>query len=173
MTQHVSRLPLALDPLIAEAKRRMRKRRGLAVALVVVLVAGSVGATLGLRGGGSHAVPVALLKLIHSGNNNGVTGRTVEVYGPSSRSAINKASSGAVMKDTPAERSGCYLVVYHGRFEAPSSPGPPPPGVKPRHYPVMTNVWCAAEGYTDYGVGYRACPSQCRLGGPIVVALKR
>ena len=113
--------------------------------------------------GGSHRLPV-----IHS-DNKGVTGKTVEVYGPSSRSAINKADSGAVMKDTPAERNGCYLIVYHGHFEWHG----PSVGAKPRHYAVLTNVWCAKEGGTDWGVSHRACPSRCRLRGPIVVALKR
>jgi hypothetical protein len=56
MTQHVGRLPLELDPLIAEAKQRMRKRRALAAVLAVVLVAGAIGATLGLRT--SHSVAI-------------------------------------------------------------------------------------------------------------------
>jgi hypothetical protein len=40
----------SLDPLIAEAKRRMRRRRFLVVSAGVVLVAGAVGALLALRG---------------------------------------------------------------------------------------------------------------------------
>jgi hypothetical protein len=46
------RLPLSLDPLIPEAKRRMRRRRLLVAGLVVALSAGATGATLALRGPG-------------------------------------------------------------------------------------------------------------------------
>lgn len=48
MSEHASRLPLSLDPLIAEAKRRARQRRMLLVAAVVLALAGG-GATLALR----------------------------------------------------------------------------------------------------------------------------
>ena len=47
MTTHVSRLPFALDRLMAEAKRRMRRRR-IAVVLLVLL-AGAAALTLALR----------------------------------------------------------------------------------------------------------------------------
>jgi hypothetical protein len=168
MTSHALQLPRWFDPLIEEAKRRMRKRRALAAVLAVVLVAGAIGATLGLRGGGSHRLPASLLTLIRSGNDKGVTGKTVEVYGPASRSAVNEADSGTVIKDTPAERNGCYLIVYHGLFEGENPSGGPLP-----HYPILTNVWCAKEGYTDYGDDNRLSPAVARLGGPVAVALKR
>jgi hypothetical protein len=50
MTVHVPRLSLSLDPLIAEAKRRMRRRRCLVVVATVALGAGAAGALLALRG---------------------------------------------------------------------------------------------------------------------------
>jgi hypothetical protein len=60
MTLHVPRLPFALDPLIAEAKRRARQRRLLVVALALALVSAGVGAAFALRpspsGSGSGAV---------------------------------------------------------------------------------------------------------------------
>jgi hypothetical protein len=55
MTLHVPRLPFALDPLIAEAKRRARQRRYLLTLSALILVALATGLTLGFRssGGGS------------------------------------------------------------------------------------------------------------------------
>jgi hypothetical protein len=52
MSAHASRTPFELDPLIAEAKRRMKQRRLLVATLVAVLAGGAVGATLALRGPG-------------------------------------------------------------------------------------------------------------------------
>jgi hypothetical protein len=50
MTMHVQRLPISLDPLIAEAKRRMRRRRFLVVTAAIALVAGAAGLVLAMRG---------------------------------------------------------------------------------------------------------------------------
>jgi hypothetical protein len=47
MTMH-ARLPFSLDPLIAEAKRRMRKRRVLILVLAVLIGGGAAGATVAL-----------------------------------------------------------------------------------------------------------------------------
>ncbi|HJQ74591.1 MAG TPA: hypothetical protein VJ814_06880 [Gaiellaceae bacterium] len=59
MTLHVPRLPFSLDPLIAEAKRRMRRRRLLVVtvALAALTLAGSVVATRSPGGPGSAGPP--------------------------------------------------------------------------------------------------------------------
>lgn len=62
MTLHIPRLPFALDPLIAEAKRRARQRRVLVALIAVVVVAAGAVLTVELRGQGSvapvPAVPV-------------------------------------------------------------------------------------------------------------------
>ena len=50
MLSHVPRLPFSLDPLIAEAKRRMRRRRLLGAALVLALAGVAAAATFALRG---------------------------------------------------------------------------------------------------------------------------
>jgi hypothetical protein len=49
MALHVPRLPFSLDPLLAEAKRRMRRRRVLVAIVSVGFAGASVGATLALR----------------------------------------------------------------------------------------------------------------------------
>lgn len=49
MTSDAPRLPLELDPLIAEAKRRMRRRRGLVIGALVVAAATAVTLALALR----------------------------------------------------------------------------------------------------------------------------
>lgn len=45
---HVPRLPFSLDPLIAEAKRRMRRRRLILALLAVVAIGGATGAAIAL-----------------------------------------------------------------------------------------------------------------------------
>jgi hypothetical protein len=69
----LSRLPFSLDPLMAEAKRRARQRRGL-VALGVLLVAGlAAGLTFAFRSpsGGSERGASAI--------RTGMTAKTVRV----------------------------------------------------------------------------------------------
>jgi hypothetical protein len=50
MTAWVRRLPFALDPLIAEAKRRARRRRLLGAVLLIALAGGARGAVVALSG---------------------------------------------------------------------------------------------------------------------------
>lgn len=50
MTASAWRPSFELDPLIAEAKRRMRRRRFLGVAVAIALVVGTAGTVFGLRG---------------------------------------------------------------------------------------------------------------------------
>lgn len=55
MTVHARRLAFSLDPVIAEAKRRMRQRRLLIAGLIVALAAIGAGTTFALRGPGGPA----------------------------------------------------------------------------------------------------------------------
>ena len=49
MTVHVSRLPFSLDPLITEAKRRMRRRRLFVAAVLVFVFAGTAAGVVAVR----------------------------------------------------------------------------------------------------------------------------
>jgi len=71
MNSHVTHLPFALDPLIAEAKRRARQRRVLVALVGVAVLAAS--AVLGTELGGAESVtPVpANLTILAVGENGG------------------------------------------------------------------------------------------------------
>lgn len=57
MTVDASRLPFSLDPLMAEAKRRMRRRRFLAGVAFLAVALAVAGATFGLRSQGPGGPP--------------------------------------------------------------------------------------------------------------------
>src|SRR2546423_8410060 len=62
MTARDRGLPFALDPLMAEAKRRARQRRFLIVVVVLALIGGATGAVAVFRspGGPPSSLPAAL-----------------------------------------------------------------------------------------------------------------
>lgn len=67
MTVRVPRLPISLDPLMAEAKRRARLRRLLVALIVAVAAAAAAALTVELRGRGSVApIPANLTMLVVS-----------------------------------------------------------------------------------------------------------
>lgn len=142
-----------------------------------------VAATLVLSAcGGSHKVvkitdqaagpvhtglPAPLLKLIHSfSTDSSVTAKRVEVFGPGSRRALVKASSGDLVQKIAAERKGFYLIVLHGHFVA----GSHPQGSKAPRGTLETQVWSATEGVTDTGISNRLLAAVYRLKGPTLVA---
>jgi hypothetical protein len=142
-----------------------------------------VAATLALSAcGGSHKasfdqhaspvglkLPVPLMKLIHSfRTDSSVTANRVEVYGPGSRRALVKASSGDLVQKIGAERKGFYLVVLHGHFVAGSHPA----GTKAPRGTVETQVWSAKEGVTDTGISNRLPAAVYRLKGPTLVVVR-
>lgn len=92
MELRARRLPLALDPLIAEAKRRARQRRVLVTALVLVLFVG--GTTLALRPFGllrtSRSTPA---RFVPGGLFTGSGGPLPSVTGPGI-SAVSASSRG-------------------------------------------------------------------------------
>jgi hypothetical protein len=114
------------------------------------------------------ALPAPLMKLIRSfSRDSGVTAKRVEVYGPGSRRALVKASSGDLVQKIAAERKGFFLIVLHGHFVAGSHPA----GTKAPRGTVETQVWSATEGVTDTGISNRLPAAVYRLKGPTLVAI--
>jgi hypothetical protein len=71
MTAHVPRLPVCLDPLVAEAKRRARQRRVLVALVVVVVVAGGAALGFEFQGLGSVSQVPASLSVLAVRDNGG------------------------------------------------------------------------------------------------------
>lgn len=59
MTSFISRLPISLDPLIAEAKRRMRRRRFFMVGGLALIAAAAISGLMATRPPASHYVRTA------------------------------------------------------------------------------------------------------------------
>jgi hypothetical protein len=76
----------------------------------------------------------------------------LDVYGPGSRSALVKASSGDRVHESPSQaQERFYLIVLHGWFSNCRS-CTHPAGRIPGHGSIETRVWSAAGGVTDYGI---------------------
>jgi hypothetical protein len=71
MATHLPRLPLSLDPLVAEAKRRARRRRVLVALLAVAVVAAGAAIGFELRGLGSVKTVPANLAILAVQDNGG------------------------------------------------------------------------------------------------------
>jgi hypothetical protein len=75
----------------------------------------------------------------------------IDVYGPASRAALVKASSGDIVVMGAREaRQRFYLIVARGQFVCRGCSGPA--GHKPPHGTIETRVWSQAEGGTDFGI---------------------
>jgi hypothetical protein len=153
---------------------QMRTLAG-ATLLAAILVAAS-GCGGGQRGATTDAIqlrvspsgarlPAGLVREIDSARTVGRSLRA-EVYGPGSRAALVKASSGDVVEETAAERGErFYLIVLHGHFVAGSHPAG---GTAPRGR-IETRVWSRSQGVTDLGIGDRVPAAVRRL--PEIAAL--
>jgi hypothetical protein len=76
----------------------------------------------------------------------------IDVYGPGSRSALVKASSGDRVLESPSQaKQRFYLIVLHGQFSNCRSCNHPA-GREPKHGTIETRVWSAADGTTDRGI---------------------
>ena len=75
----------------------------------------------------------------------------VEVYGPASRLALVRASSGSWVSESPRERKApFYLIVVYGKFVCHSCSVPP--GATPPRGTIETTIWSPTIGGTDFGL---------------------
>jgi hypothetical protein len=81
--------------------------------------------------------------------------KTAQVYGPDSRYALVKASSGDLVQKLARERKGYYLIVLHGHFVCHGCSRPPASKAKPPRGKIATEVWSPKAGQTDFGIGNR------------------
>ena len=91
----------------------------------------------------------------------------VDVYGPGSRGAFVRASSGARVLTSVGERKGFYLLVLHGHFVAASHPA----GTKSPHGTIETEVWSARTGVTDSGIISHVPDAVSRLNNGTSISL--
>lgn len=129
MTVRVPRLPLSLDPLIAEAKRRARRRRLAIAATSALLAAGVAGAALVLSGpshGAARAVPAATRTPLPP--LSGLAARANwcgDAYNASGRGGCH-SPDGTWAIIVTNEGTGCTLSVTHvgtGRHVRIAQPG--------------------------------------------------
>jgi len=113
-------------------------------------------------------LPRSLVKLVHSDSHaSNVTGKKIEVYGPGSRQALVKASSGDLIAPSASERKArFYLIVLHGHFV-----GDAPLGAEPPHGTIEAEVWSPTEGSTDLGIGNHLPAAVSRLHRLAVITL--
>lgn len=129
----------------------MRRTAGLVLVIAATLTLAACG---GSAASHSAQLPAPLQKFIHSTVTTSTSGNSfdeVDVYGPGSRTALVKASSGDIVyESTKEETMRFYLVVAHGHFVCDECSGPP--GHKPPRGTIETFVWSAQEKSTDFGI---------------------
>jgi hypothetical protein len=144
--------------------------------LVLIGLAAFVALACAACGGGSkqaagpHGLPPSLVKRIQAAVRkpspiSGTT-KTVEVYGPASHLALEKASSGA----GGTRGSGdWYLIVRRGQF---TGNLPVPPGAKQPHARIAMEVWSPKAGVGQvFSFADRLPKAVSGLKGPTLIDL--
>jgi hypothetical protein len=123
---------------------------------------------------GNHRLPTPLVEQIQAEVLKqpvilgASSARTIEVYGPASHAAVERASSPGYVGETRVAGKW-YLIVLHGQF---AWNGAVPPGSKQPHGTIAMEVWSpktSAGG--GYSVGNRLPKAVSRLASPTVIHL--
>jgi hypothetical protein len=129
MTLRAPRVPLSLDPLIAEAKRRMRRRRVLVAAVLLLVAALAIAAVIASRspGGPQSAVPPGGQQAQHPGAGGGSSGvqaiahKWAKYFG-------DPHATVARFETVQIERSRWTMIQMKGRSFRAGCPSPSPTG---------------------------------------------
>ena len=121
---------------------------GSLLAAVALATSGCGGASRPATTGVSR-LPTSLRAYIHSTKTTWRDGpiNEIDVYGPASRGALVKASSGDLVFD---HSKGFYLLVMHGNFVCTWCSSPR--GGTTQTGTVETQVWSPKQGGTDAGI---------------------
>ena len=123
---------------------------------VSATIAGTKTDAIQLQETGYNALPIPLQNFIRSliASPGDGPANEIDVYGPGSRAALVKASSGEVVVGSAHERKErFYLIVLHCHFVCRGCSTPA--GGEPPRGTIETHVWSQAEGSTDFGIGNR------------------
>jgi hypothetical protein len=93
--------------------------------------------------------------------------KTALVYGPNSRYALVKASSGDLVQKNAGK--DYYLLVLYGHFVCGGCTGPAPEA-KPARGKIATEVLSAKVRETDFGLGNRPV-AMSQLRGPSLIRI--
>lgn len=139
------------------------------LAIACAACGGGAGATGAAAG---KTLPEPLVKQIKaeimkpSPIGDAASAKAVEVYGPTSRRALEDASS----MSGPARAPGAwYLIVLHGNFVGNV---PAPPGAKQTHARIAMEVWSpSAKAGQAYSFANRVPKAVSGLKGPTMIDL--
>jgi hypothetical protein len=121
----------------------------LAPLVLVVLAASACASGHAGAGGSVSSLPAPVRAHLNSLLQGDSSVQSIDVYGPASRQALVKASSGDIVENTPGR---FYLYVLHGHFVCTDCSGPA--GHKAPSGTIETYVWSPTGGGTDYGIGH-------------------
>jgi hypothetical protein len=146
----------------------------LALIGLAVLACAACGGGSKQAAGRSHALPSPLIQQIRaelqkpSIIGGASSAKSVEVYGPASHGALERASSGS-MSGSLHVAGAWYLIVLRGRF---AGNFPVPPGAKQPHARIAMEVW-SPKGNVGRAFSFanRLPAAVSRLHGPTAIDL--
>jgi len=107
MTVHLQRWPLSVDPLIGEAKQRMRRRR-LLVAVLAGLMALAIGLTLAMRSSGPPSVSGVSSRWVPQGVTE------IDAHASNSPFGAGRASPPISLRVTDPDQVAQIAALFNG-----------------------------------------------------------